>query len=76
MSVHEIDCRGLPCPRPVIELHRAIAELQPGDQVAVAADDPAAATDIAAFCRMRGHRYVAGSPAADGVPVHLVTKLS
>jgi tRNA 2-thiouridine synthesizing protein A len=42
--------------------------------VAVAADDVAAATDIQAWCRMRGQEYVGERLAADGVPVHLVRR--
>lgn len=72
MSRTDLDCRGLPCPRPVIELARAVAQAQPGDLIAVASDDPAAGPDIAAFCRMRGHSYAGQEQAPDDVPVFLV----
>ncbi|MCW2543587.1 MAG: SirA-like protein [Frankiales bacterium] len=52
---HVIDCLGQPCPVPVIELARAIAGVPIGSDVVVLSDDPAAASDIAAWCRMRGH---------------------
>lgn len=70
----ELDCRGLPCPTPVIRLARAVAEVPVGALVAVAADDVAAATDIAAWCRMRGQEYVEQRAAEDGVPVHVVRR--
>lgn len=70
----EVDCRGLPCPTPVIRLARAVAEVPVGALVAVAADDVAAATDIPAWCRMRGQEYVEQRAAADGVPVHVVRR--
>jgi TusA-related sulfurtransferase len=54
----ELDCRGKICPLPVIELARAADALAPGDTVVVLADDPAAAVDIPAWCRMRGHEYL------------------
>lgn len=72
----DLDCRGLPCPRPIIELARALPTVAVGEIVAVASDDPAAANDVAAFCRMRGHEHVGTETAPDGVPVHLVRRLS
>ena len=57
-----LDCRGQRCPLPVIALARRMTEVPVGDLVRVLADDPAAAVDIPAWCRMRGQEY-AGSPA-------------
>jgi tRNA 2-thiouridine synthesizing protein A len=63
--VNEIlDCRGQRCPLPVISLARRLPELPVGAVLRVLADDPAAAGDIAAWCRLREHEYV-GSPADD-----------
>jgi tRNA 2-thiouridine synthesizing protein A len=58
----ELDCRGKRCPIPVIELARRLPDVGIGDIVRVLADDPAAALDIPAWCRMRAQEY-AGSPA-------------
>ncbi len=74
-SALELDCRGLPCPAPVIRLARAAAQVDVGDLIAVAADDVAAATDIAAWCRMRGQEYVGQATAPDEVPVYLVRRV-
>lgn len=49
-----LDCLGMRCPRPIIELARRIGDVQPGELVELLADDPAAAPDLAAWCRMRG----------------------
>ncbi|MEU4197413.1 sulfurtransferase TusA family protein [Kribbella sp. NPDC026611] len=57
MSV-ELDCRGLLCPLPVIRLAKALPTVAVGDTVTVLADDPAAATDIPAWCRMRSQELV------------------
>ncbi len=73
--VVEVDCRGLTCPTPVIRLAQAITGVPVGAVVAVAADDVAAATDIPAWCRMRGQEYVGERVGADGVPLHLVRRL-
>jgi TusA-related sulfurtransferase len=55
--VRVLDCLGKPCPVPVIELARALPTVPVGEVLAVLSDDPAAATDIPAWCRMRGQSY-------------------
>jgi tRNA 2-thiouridine synthesizing protein A len=57
-----LDCRGQRCPLPVINLARRLPELPVGAVVRVLADDPAAAVDIPAFCRMRGHEFITAHP--------------
>ena len=66
-----LDCLGQACPIPVIELARAMQDLQIGDVVTVLSDDPAAGPDIAAWCRMRAQGFEAGPP-----PAYRVTRLS
>lgn len=61
-----VDCLGRPCPVPVIELARALPGVRVGERVTVLSDDPAAALDLPAFCRLRGHRYVGATPLVDG----------
>jgi tRNA 2-thiouridine synthesizing protein A len=72
----ELDCRGMLCPLPVIELGKRIREVPMGGLVAVAATDAAARTDVPAWCRMRGQEYVGEEPAADGTPRYVVRRLS
>ena len=57
-----LDCLGLKCPRPIIELARRISEVEVGDVVEVLADDPAAGPDLAAWCRMRAQALVSTAP--------------
>lgn len=56
-----VDARGLLCPQPVLLLAR-VAKTERGALVEVLADDPAAATDIPAWCRMRGAELVDADP--------------
>jgi tRNA 2-thiouridine synthesizing protein A len=70
----ELDCRGKVCPLPVIELGRAVDAVEPGQEVALLTDDPAAAVDVAAFCRMRDHALVASQPLDAGVTRYVVRK--
>jgi TusA-related sulfurtransferase len=72
----ELDCRGMRCPMPVVELGRRISEVPVGGVVAVVADDVAAQVDVAAWCRMRGHEHLGDDAAADGTPRYLVRRLS
>ena len=53
-----LDARGKRCPLPVILLARLVPDVDIGSVVRVLADDPAAAVDIPAWCRMRGQEYV------------------
>jgi tRNA 2-thiouridine synthesizing protein A len=72
----ELDCRGLLCPRPVIELAKHLTDVPVGAVIAVVAEDPAAAHDIPAWCRMRSQEYVGADTAADGVARYLVRRVS
>ena len=58
MTVDILDCLGQRCPLPVIALARRLPELPVGAVIRVLADDPAAANDIPAWCRMRGQDYL------------------
>ncbi|GAB3861658.1 hypothetical protein GCM10029963_66470 [Micromonospora andamanensis] len=57
-----LDCLGQRCPLPVIALARRLPELPVGAVVRVLADDPAAAVDIPAWCRMRQQEYLGPGP--------------
>ena len=57
----EVDSRGRRCPLPIIDLARRLPEVEVGAVIRVLADDPAAANDIPAWCRMKGQEYL-GSP--------------
>jgi tRNA 2-thiouridine synthesizing protein A len=59
--VIELDCLGQRCPLPVIALAKRIRTAEVGEVLRVLADDPAAANDIPAWCRMKGQEYL-GSP--------------
>jgi tRNA 2-thiouridine synthesizing protein A len=69
-----VDSRGRRCPLPVIDLAKAIRDVAEGEIVTVLADDPAAATDIPAWCRMRGHDYL-GAEQTDDRTGYLVRKV-
>jgi tRNA 2-thiouridine synthesizing protein A len=70
-----LDCRGMLCPRPVIELALHLEDVPVGGTLGVASDDVAAATDVPAWCRMREQGYLGAENAEDRVPVYLVRRL-
>ncbi len=69
-----LDCRAMRCPLPVIELARHIGDVALGGLVTVLADDPAAAADIPAWCRMRGQDYLGSGQADGGAPAYVVRR--
>jgi TusA-related sulfurtransferase len=70
-----LDCRGRRCPVPVIELAKALPTVAVGEVVEVVSDDPAAATDVPAWCRMRGAAFEGAEP-AEGATAYRVRRLS
>ena len=71
----ELDCVGMPCPRPIIELGKHIDDVAVGEVISVLADDPAAAIDVPAWCRMRSQEYLGAEPGPGGVIRHRVRRL-
>jgi tRNA 2-thiouridine synthesizing protein A len=67
-----IDCLGQKCPLPVIALAKQIRNIGIGEVIRVLADDPAAANDIPAWCRMKEQEYL-GSPTANAFDVRRVS---
>jgi tRNA 2-thiouridine synthesizing protein A len=53
-----IDALGRKCPIPIIMLAEQIRDVPVGAVIAVLADDPAAYTDIPAWCGMKSHEFV------------------
>ena len=72
----ELDCREMLCPMPVIELARRLGDVEVGELLGVVARDPAAAVDVPAWCRMKDQDFVGTDVTPDGVPRHVVRRLS
>ncbi len=62
VSGRTVDSRGRRCPLPIIDLAAAAKDATRGTVITLLADDPAAAADVAAWCRMRGQAYEGSSP--------------
>jgi tRNA 2-thiouridine synthesizing protein A len=61
-----VDALGLACPVPVINLAKAITEVEVGTEVVVIADDPGAKVDIPVWCRMKRQELVAADEEEPG----------
>jgi cysteine desulfurase len=70
-----VDSRGRRCPLPVLDLARALPGVRTGSELTVLADDPAAASDLAAWCRMRGQQLVSQASIGQGATAYLVRRL-
>lgn len=64
--------RGHRCPMPVVAVARAAKGASPGTVISVACTDPAAASDIPAWCDMRGVDFLGSVAEADGAVSYLV----
>ncbi|MGN6679872.1 MAG: sulfurtransferase TusA family protein [Streptosporangiaceae bacterium] len=61
-----IDAIGRKCPLPIIMLAERIGEVAVGQVVQVLADDPAAKTDVPAWCGLKSHDFVGIADLPDG----------
>jgi tRNA 2-thiouridine synthesizing protein A len=53
-----IDALGKKCPIPIIMLADRIRDVRIGELIAVLADDPAAKTDLPAWCALKSQEFV------------------
>jgi tRNA 2-thiouridine synthesizing protein A len=65
MTDATLDAGAENCGRLIGLVVDAIARLEPGQTLAVMAYDPSSQVDLAAWCRMTGHRLRSVTPVAD-----------
>jgi tRNA 2-thiouridine synthesizing protein A len=63
---HQLDCKGLLCPMPVIKISKAIKTIGLGQILEMQATDPGSRPDMEAWTKQTGHDLVA-SHEANGV---------
>ena len=54
----QVDACGLQCPGPIIQLKKAIDQVDNGTHIEVAATDAAFPRDAQAWCRTTGHKFI------------------
>ena len=68
-----LDCCGMQCPGPIMEVYKNICALSDGDQLEVSASDPGFAKDIVSWCRRTGNTLVSNER-KDGAYVAVLRK--
>lgn len=58
-SLPQINCRGMQCPAPILQLAKAMRSADPGQQVEVLADDAAFPEDVKSWCASSGATLIA-----------------
>ena len=53
-----IDCTGLFCPMPIVRTKQEMAAMKPGEVLEIVADDPGFASDLPAWCRLTGEKFI------------------
>ena len=53
-----LDCCGLQCPGPIMEVYKTVSDMKDGQMLEVSASDPGFARDIEAWCRSTGNTLV------------------
>ncbi len=55
--MRELDCRGLPCPQPVINTKNALEGLKAGEKIVILVDNEAAVQNVSRFAEAQGHEF-------------------
>lgn len=57
-SSRTLDCRGLLCPMPIIEVSKALKGMEVGQILEMLATDPGSKPDMEAWARQTGHELL------------------
>ena len=55
MPEHQLDCKGLKCPMPIVKISKQMRKMASGDVLVVEATDPAFRADLDAWIKRFGH---------------------
>ena len=53
-----LDCCGMQCPGPIMEVYKNVKQMQDGELLEVKASDPGFARDVASWCRRTGNTLI------------------
>ena len=60
-----LDCMGMKCPRPIVEMAKRMRKMQPGQVLELHADDPVAKADVPSWCDTTGNEFVSREDVGD-----------
>ncbi|NME70966.1 sulfurtransferase TusA family protein [Flammeovirga aprica] len=55
---HDLDCKNLNCPMPIVKIAKTIRTMEINEQLKVTATDPAFKADVEAWIRKTGHLLI------------------
>ncbi|MBQ4598466.1 MAG: FAD-dependent oxidoreductase [Clostridia bacterium] len=68
-----LDCCGMQCPGPIMEVFRSVKEMKDGELLEVSASDPGFAKDIASWCKRTGNTLVSNEE-RDGAYIAIIRR--
>jgi len=57
----ELDCKGMFCPMPLVQLKKATKNMQPGQVLRLVATDPGSKRDVPAWAEKTGNEILGSS---------------
>ncbi len=57
-SGESLDCRGMRCPRPIVEMAKRMRKMEAGHVLEILADDPVAKRDVPNWCHTTGNEFI------------------
>ena len=72
-SHHELDCKGLSCPLPILKTRKAMDALASGDILKIFYTDPGPINDMSSWSNSMGH-IILSSDEEDGTYIYLIQK--
>lgn len=54
----KLDCKGLSCPMPILKLAKTMKSMKTGEVLEMEGTDPGSKTDIPAWCKKTGHKFL------------------
>jgi tRNA 2-thiouridine synthesizing protein A len=73
MANHDLDCRGMSCPMPIVRISRTFQGLAVDDTLTVQAKDPSFRADVEAWVRKLGQELQTFSE-QDGIQTAVIVK--
>ncbi|HEY3420004.1 MAG TPA: sulfurtransferase TusA family protein [Methanomassiliicoccales archaeon] len=53
-----LDCRGLECPLPTVELTKKIKRMKVGEELEMVSNEPNSKLDVPAWCKRTGNQLI------------------
>ena len=72
--VETLDCKGLMCPMPIVQLAKKIKSMKVGDELDLVSDDVGSKADVPAWCQ-RTENQLVETKEAGGVYTYRIKKL-